>query len=163
MSIWVPMGVLIAWICCFIIGGGLIGAFESGSICIENDEFTTTCYGNTGEWYAGIAFIVIAVLLKFTFWVLLIVRCFQRRGYVAVTTVVQNNNTIHNETGMPLRQYEPQQEQQLPPGYATRPYQDVPLQSQYDTSKVGQMKYCGQCGTGNTTPYCSKCGGHVTM
>jgi len=130
MSIWWPMGVLAGWVLCFIAAAGLIGAYESSANCEFNeDDGTTTCYGNNGEFYAGIAFIIVAVILKFIFWGLLIVRCYQRRrGYVSVTTVVENNN-LGNQQGVPLNQYVPQQEQHT--GYQSQVYQDVPLQTRY--------------------------------
>lgn len=81
---------------------------------------------------------------------------------MAVTTVV-NNNVGGGEAAIPLNGYQGHQEQPAPGYAAQQSYQDVPLQTQYDTSKVAQMKYCGQCGTGNNTPWCSKCGAQVPM
>ncbi|KAE8440933.1 hypothetical protein EG329_006172 [Mollisiaceae sp. DMI_Dod_QoI] len=162
VSLWWATGCLVGWIGCFIAGAALIGAWANNSDCVLNSDIdfdTESCSSHDSQYWAGVAFIIVAVILKLVFWTLMIVRCYQRRrGYVAVTV----NNTGHPEQGIPLNSY--QQPQREVPGYATQQYADVPLQSQYDPVHRGnEMKYCGLCGTGNTGSHCSKCNATLPM
>jgi hypothetical protein len=149
MSILWPLGMLAGWVICFIAGAGLIAAYVGTASCVTNivDGYAQrVCTGgNKGEYYAGLAFIVLAVILKLVFWVLLIMRCVQRRrGYVTVTTIVENNQSVHDQQ-IPLTRYEEQGQfgeynkhsgpqyvpEQGPTGYPPQAYQDnAPLHQQ---------------------------------
>ncbi|CZR54722.1 uncharacterized protein PAC_04606 [Phialocephala subalpina] len=165
MSMWWPMGILFAWIACLIAGAALIGSWVSNSNCVfDSDYDITTCDGKNGSYYAGLAFICIAIILKLVFWVLIIVRCYQRRkGYVAVTTV-----THVGEAGIPLNAYQPYGGAQQVPGYANQAYADRPMPAeghyapQY-APQVATERNCLQCGTRNSGQWCVKCGAQVPM
>lgn len=153
------MGILVVWIACLIAGGALIGSWVSNSNCVfDSDYDITTCDGKNGSYYAGLALICIAIILKLVFWVLIVVRCYQRRrGYVAVTTVTHTGG----EASIPLNAYQPYGGAQQPPGYA---YADRPMPAEgHYAPQVEVERSCMQCGTRNSGQWCVKCGAQVPM
>jgi len=99
MSHWVPIGIFIASVFFFVLGGGLLGAWGASSNCLDTNYDGTyyVCSGNNGEFYAGIAMIAIGAILKFAFWIVLILWCVQRRR--SRSTIVYVNNHIAAENG----------------------------------------------------------------
>jgi hypothetical protein len=167
ISKWWPIGFFCGAVFFFVLGGGLLGAWSSSTYCIY--DFGEYCYGNLGEWNGGIACIAIGAILKFVFWVLLIVRCVQiRRTGGAPSTIVYVNAQANAEAGTVQKPQPvanvysvPQQNNivQAAPEYGVATsHAEVPL-----AEKQVVMRYCGQCGKGNTTPFCSQCGSQVPM
>jgi hypothetical protein len=165
ISRWWPIGLLCSAILFFIIGGGLIGAWST-SECSYDIYDTYSCTNNTGDWNGGIACIAIGAILKFVFWVVLIVRCTQLRHSRAPSTVVYINAQAAAEAGTVEKTQPnanmysvPQSENvvQMAPQYGAVAQAHVPVAEKVVTS------YCGQCGTGTTTPFCSQCGCRVPM
>lgn len=74
ISKWWPIGLLIATLICFAVGGGLVG----GSIDTSSGYYDSPV-AFYGMFFVGITFLVIGVLTKLAFWVFLIVYCVQRR------------------------------------------------------------------------------------
>lgn len=102
MSKWWPIGLLISAVVLIIIGGALIGSAYSNEFC---DGFGD-CYYNGSEYDAGIALIILGVLVKLAFWIVLIVFIVRRRRLSSQTTnfTYANNNPIAGNVA-------PQQEQ----------------------------------------------------
>jgi hypothetical protein len=150
ISKWWPIGFFCGFVFFFVLGGGLIGA---------------------GIFLGGIACIAIGAILKFVFWVLLIVWAVQRRRgrAAAPSTIVYVNAQANAEAGTVQKPQPiattystPQQNYTVQPGteYGIAPaYTGVPNV----VEKQAVIRYCGQCGTGNTTPFCSQCGSQVPI
>jgi hypothetical protein len=165
ISHWWVIGVFCSSVLFFVIGGGLLGAWSSSAACGYY-----YCYGDAGEWNGGIACIAIGAILKFVFWVLLIVWCVQRRRSRAPSTVVYVNAQAAAEAGTA-----PKPQPQANVYSAPQPeYAGVQPAPQYGAAaqvqapapvaeKQAVMRYCGHCGTGTTTPLCSQCGSQVPM
>jgi hypothetical protein len=143
-----PIGCFCSFVFFFVVGGGLIAA---------------------GIFEGGIACIALGAILKFVFWVLLIVWCVQRRRAVAPSTIVYVNAQANAEAGTV------QKPQPITTVYNTQ-QQNYTVQSgtKYNVAAVhtkvpnvvekqAVMRYCGQCGIGTTTPFCSQCGSQVPL
>jgi hypothetical protein len=147
LSKWWPIGVFCGAVFFFVLGGGLLGA---------------------GVLVGGIACIAIGAILKFVFWVLLIIHCVQIRRTRAPSTIVYVNAQANAEAGtvqkpQPLANAysvpQPNYTVQSAPEYGVAAaHAEVPI-----VEKQALMRYCGQCGTGTTTPFCSQCGSQVPM
>ena len=166
LSHWWVIGVFCASVLFFIIGGGLLGAWSSSLIC--DGYYYDICYGNAGEWDGGIACIAIGSILKFVFWVLLIVWCVQRRRSRAPSTVVYVNAQAAAEAGTAAKPQPQTNVYSVPqPEYAgvqPAPQYGAAAQAQVPVAeKQAVMRYCSACGTGTTTPFCSQCGSQVPM
>lgn len=74
VSKWWPIGLLIATLICFAVGGGLVG----GSMDTSSGYYDSPV-AFYGMFFGGVAFLVIGALTKLAFWVFLIVYCVQRR------------------------------------------------------------------------------------
>lgn len=165
MSRWWPLGIFCSSVLFFVIGGGLLGAWSSSFNCYGYYDF---CYGNAGEWNGGIACIVIGAILKLAFWVVLIVWCVQRRRSSAPSTIVYVNAQAAAEAGT-VAKPQPQANVYSPPQPEYAGVQPVPqyvgaAQAQVPVAeKQAVTRYCGQCGTGTTTPFCSQCGYQAPM
>jgi hypothetical protein len=168
ISKWWPIGFFCGAVFFFVLGGSLIGAYSSSADCAYNYNYGEYCYGNTGEWDGGIACIAIGAILKFVFWVLLIIRCVQIRRTRAPSTIVYVNAQANAEAGtvqkpQPVANVysapQPNYTVQSAPEYGVAvAHAEAPL-----VEKQAVMRYCGQCGTGTTTPFCSQCGSQVPM
>jgi hypothetical protein len=167
ISKWWPIGFFCGAVFFFVLGGGLLGAWSSSVDCIY-DYYSDYCGGNDSEWNGGIACIAIGAILKFVFWVLLIIRCVQIRRTRAPSTIVYVNAQANAEAGtvqkpQPLANAysvpQPNYTVQSAPEYGVAAaHAEVPI-----VEKQALMRYCGQCGTGTTTPFCSQCGSQVPM
>lgn len=151
MSRWWPISFFIAALVFIIIGGGLIGAWTSSvNNFYDDDSFDTV--GNNGEFYGGVACLVIAGICKLVGWILLIVRCMQRQR--SPPTVIAYPYQPPNQYAMPATRG----------GYVTIPGQastPAPSYTNYQTApnESGMaMRYCGNCGAAVTTPFCAQCG-----
>jgi hypothetical protein len=165
ISKWWPIGVLCSSVFFFVLGGGLLGAWSTSFTCSEYDY---SCDGNVSDWNGGIACIAIGAILKFVFWVLLIIWCVQRRRARAPSTIVYINTQANVEAGTVQKPQTlatvysaPQQDYTVQPapeyGVAAAHAEAPPVEKQLVT------RYCGHCGTGTTTPYCPRCGSQVPM
>ncbi|OAQ66340.1 double zinc ribbon domain-containing protein [Pochonia chlamydosporia 170] len=159
MSRWWPVSFFIAAVIFFIIGGGLMGAWAASYDSWDG-------YYNNGNWYGAIACFVIASLLKLTAWILLIIWCVKGRRTQSSTTVTYVNVPPVNNTYTNVPLQAPQQQ------YAPQPYGAEPIKSAtpapvYQNVETVPMqygetaRYCGNCGTAATTPFCAHCGGKV--
>ncbi|KAN0099084.1 hypothetical protein V8E51_012859 [Hyaloscypha variabilis] len=148
ISKWWPIGVFCSAVFFFILGGGLLGA---------------------GVLTGGIGCVAIGAILKFVFWVLLIVYCVQRRHARAPSTIVYVNAQANAEAGTVQKPQTiatvysaPQQDYTVQPapeyGVAAAHAEVPPV-----VEKQLVTRYCGHCGTGTTTPYCPRCGSQVPM
>lgn len=172
ISKWWPIGCFCSSVFFFVLGGGLLGAWSS-SLCSYGyggyGGYSDSCDGNSGEWNGGIACIAIGAILKFVFWVLLIIWCVQRRRARTPSTIVYVNAQANAEAGtfqkpQPVATVysasQPNYTVQPAPGYGVAAaHAEVPPV----VEKQGVTRYCGQCGTGTTTPFCSQCGSQVPM
>jgi len=166
LSHWWPIGLIISSVVFFVIGGGLLGAWSSSTYC--DGYFNDYCYSNGSEYDAGVAFIVIGVILKIAFWIVLIIFCVQRRRTQSPSTVVYVNAQAAAESGNAAKA-QPQANVYSAP---QQEYTGVQPAPQYGAGAQGQApvvekqtvtRYCGHCGAGNTTPFCSQCGSQVPM
>jgi len=168
ISQWWPIGLLISSVLFFILGGGLLGAWSSSTVC-DYGYFDDICYGNASEYDGGIACIVIAVVLKVAFWIVLIVFCVQRRrSRASPSTVVYVNAQAAAESGNAAKA-QPQASMYSTPqpeftGVQPAPQYGAPAQVQTPVAeKQAVTRYCGHCGAGNVTPFCAQCGSQVPM
>ncbi|KAJ5291029.1 hypothetical protein N7478_000280 [Penicillium angulare] len=180
---WYPISFFIAAIVFFIIGGALLGTYFSsgysscGSYYYYGDYYDSgTCFdGNNGEFYGGIACLVIGGVLKLTAWILFIIWCVKRQ---------RNNQTnITYVNNAPMEPYPQQQQTYAAPqpmypmqqggGFAPRSaaaspgpmYAEAGSQSVVGTpppkegvASATAYKYCGQCGTAANGRFCGQCG-----
>jgi hypothetical protein len=165
MSRWYPLGFLLASIAFFILGGALFGAWSSNNNCYyDTIQYSTICSGNNGLFYGGAACCAIGGILKLLFWITLFLWCVRRRRG-SMTTVVHVNSTVAG-TGMAENKPSTNASSEQAPYYYPQSSTPAPTY----TSAPGQggmtpdnqpMKYCGNCGTAATTPFCPKCGAQV--
>jgi len=164
LSKWWVVGVFCSSVFFFVLGGGLLGAWSASLSCSYYDYI---CYGDLGEWNGGIACIAIGAILKFVFWVLLIVWCVQRRRSRAPSTVVYVNAQANAEAGTVQKPQPVANVYSVPQrDYTVQPapeYGVAAAQAGVPTEKQLATRYCGQCGSGTTTPFCAKCGSQVPM
>lgn len=167
MSRWWPIGFLLGSIVFFVVGGALFGAYDND--CLDN--FDDDCNSNNSMFYGGVACCVIGGILKVIFWILLFVWCAQRRRS-STTTVAVHVNTAPAGAGMagntPSTNISSQQAPQPTYYYPQSPPTPAPTYTSSVQSPGGTtasekqiMKYCGNCGTAATTPFCSSCGVQV--
>jgi len=174
MSRWWPIGFLLASIALFIIGGALFGAWGSSTYCYY-EGYYEYCDGKTaGLFYGGVACCVIGGILKLIFWITLFVWCARRRRS-STTTVVQVNAAPVVTENKPSANVSAQQTQIDPsapqstyyyPQSAPTPaptYTSVQSQGGMNVPELGNQptKYCGNCGTTATSPFCMKCGAQI--
>ncbi|PMD40855.1 hypothetical protein L207DRAFT_625556 [Hyaloscypha variabilis F] len=79
-----PIGLLVAWVLLFAIGGGLLGAWNSSvDHCVYNYEVTVDtvydCNENYGLYQGAAACFAIGAIVKLAFWIILFARCIQIR------------------------------------------------------------------------------------
>lgn len=164
LSKWWPIGILIAAVVLFVIGGGLLGAyynsFNTGCTSIDSYSYDDYCYGygNAGLWDGGIACIALGGVLKLTFWILFIIYRTQRRRYRALEATGPStyvNVSMGDYSAKPeiATSYAPPHHQ---PQYSSAPAADPLLQQPY-----GHTKFCGNCGTAISTAFCTSCGAAV--
>jgi hypothetical protein len=158
-SKWWPISFFIAAVLFFVIGGGLVGAWSASYTC-DLSGWTSYCgNGNDGEFYGGVAMLVIGGLCKLTAWIMLIVWCVKRssRQPTSVAYTYQPINYAAPTAPAapappaPLHYQAPQPYQNAPP------YQNSPSPAPH-SKEGGGIKYCGQCGAAATTPFCPQCG-----
>jgi len=167
MSKWWPIGLFISWVIFVIIGGGLIGAWNSN---VQYGSYYGEYGGhveNMSQYYGAIACFAIGGILQLTFWIVLIVwRVQRRRSPPVVSTSVIYANTPSAEAAradkispnwQPPTEIYPAPQPTVPaptyhtvqiPGGTTAP----------SAEKQTTMRYCGNCGTAITTPFCKQCG-----
>jgi hypothetical protein len=175
MSKWWPIGFFLASVAFFIIGGALFGAWGSSTYCYYDDLNYYYCDGKTaGLFYGGVACCVIAGILKLIFWITLFVWCARRRR-LSTTTVVQVNTAPVVTENKPSTNVSTQQTEIDPsapqstyyyPQSAPTPaptYTSVQNPGGMNVPELGNqpMKYCGNCGTTATSPFCMKCGAQI--
>lgn len=161
MSKWWPISFFIAAVIFFIIGGGLIGAWASSATAYDSydsyDSYDYTYYySNSGEYYGALACFALGGICKFVAWVLLIVWCVKRSRSrtVVVTQAYEPYQSYGNNYAAPA----------APQGYAPVPVPSPAPVPPYGNAQTapnqtgGQMRYCTNCGTAVTTPFCSQCG-----
>ncbi|KAK4247532.1 hypothetical protein C7999DRAFT_41184 [Corynascus novoguineensis] len=159
-SKWWPLGFFIAAILMFIIGGALVGAWSASYDCYYSSSYySSSCDGNSGLLYGGAACFVIGGLLKLTAWILLIIWCVKRS--TRNTTSISYNYQPLNYAGpaptaAPVAPAAPAPLYQNGPAYQNAP----PYQSAASPApqQKTDLRYCGQCGSGTTSPYCPQCG-----
>ncbi|OCK92081.1 uncharacterized protein K441DRAFT_663790 [Cenococcum geophilum 1.58] len=165
ISKWWPIGCFCFSVLFFVLGGGLIGAWSTSVGCSYYYDYTDYCYGNVGEWNGGIACLAIGAVLKFVFWVLLVVWCVQRRRSRAPATIVYVNAQANAEAGTVQKPQPAATVYSAPqPNYTVQPtpeYGVAAAHGEVPAEKQVMTRYCGQCGTGTTTLFCSKCGSQV--
>ncbi|KAJ5580041.1 uncharacterized protein N7459_006026 [Penicillium hispanicum] len=114
-SKWWPIGFFIGAVVFFVIGGALIGTYVSNaySDCYNSYSYDSYYYsnyscsvGNTGEFYGGVACLVIGGILKLIAWVLLIVYCVKRRR-AEHTTVIYTSAPMPETTNQPFAGQQP--------------------------------------------------------
>ncbi|KAJ5682315.1 hypothetical protein N7462_005480 [Penicillium macrosclerotiorum] len=174
ISKWWCIGFFIAAVVFFIIGGALVGTyFSSGySTCSTYSSFSSYYYdyscfdGNDGEFYGGIAMIVIGGVCKLVAWILLIVFCVQRRRF---------NQTNITYVNAPMAAPQPVAQQgyvapqpTYPPvdptaQFPRSPASPAPYPASVSTpppkeATATAFRYCGQCGTAMSSRFCPQCG-----
>ncbi|KAL2174866.1 uncharacterized protein P884DRAFT_279796 [Thermothelomyces heterothallicus CBS 202.75] len=155
-SKWWPLGFFIAAILLIIIGGALVGAWTANAEC-SYDDYYYSCDHNTGMLWGAVACFVIGGLLKLTAWILLIVWCVKRSTRVP-TSVSYSYQPLNYAGPVPTAAPAPP----APLYQSGAPYQNAPPYQSAGAPPAPQQKdavrYCGQCGSGTTSPYCPQCG-----
>lgn len=158
ISKWWPIGFFCSALFFFV-----LGAWNN---CDYYDDY---CFGNVDEWDGGIACIAISALLKLVFWVLLIIWCLQRRHALVQPTIVYVNAQSNAEAGtvqktQPVATVYNARE----PKYIVQPAPECGVAAaQVEIPRIVEKqvvpRYCGQCETCTTSPFCSRCGSQVPM
>ncbi|KAJ5898733.1 hypothetical protein N7504_009021 [Penicillium tannophilum] len=170
---WWPISFAIAAIIFFVIGAALLGTYFNSSYSSCDDYYSysyyssTYCYGGSdGEFYGGIACIVIGGIMKLIAWILFIVWCVKR------SRIQQNNITYVNNApaGAPQQSYAapqplfpmqpsasfaPRSPASPGPGYAEAAGTPPPKEG---LASATASKYCSRCGTAAHGRFCSQCG-----
>ena len=187
MSKWWPIGVFIAALIFIVIGAALIGVYEGSCISdsfnynyyddnyLDYDNYYIVC-DPIGEFYGGIACIVIGALLKIAGWILVLIWCIKRRharrSYAAPMAQPAHTPQPQPSFVAPQPTYPPQHPPQpspyasgMPPGAAASYYNDMPREAPSTTSSPPPKepiptttRTCGQCGAAVTSPFCPQCG-----
>jgi hypothetical protein len=168
MSAWWPISLGIATFIFFIAGGALLGTWAG-------------CYYDcsAGNYYGGIALIVIAIFLKIAWIVTLVMYIRSRRsGYRASAnskvysnagTGLMDGRNFSSSQPLAPTQYpfaSPAQTQYSPVPVAAPMYDQMPAKNQatYASAEMpaqnapGGIRYCIQCGATVHTPFCAHCG-----
>ncbi|KAJ5630439.1 uncharacterized protein N7484_010539 [Penicillium longicatenatum] len=167
---WWPIGFAIAAVIFFVIGAALLGTYFNSSYSSCDDYYysyysSSYCYdGNNGEFYGGIACIVIGGILKLVAWILFIIWCVKRNR------IQQNKITFINNAPAeaPQQQYAaPQPMYPMQPGATYAPSASpgpgfaeaagTPSPKEGVASATA-YKYCSQCGVAAHGRFCSQCG-----
>ncbi|OAA45459.1 hypothetical protein NOR_03248 [Metarhizium rileyi] len=161
MSRWWPFSFFIGAIIFFIIGGGLMGAWAS--------SYNGFGYYTNGNWYGAIACFVIASLLKFIAWLLLIVWCVRGRSRSQSSTTVTyvGPPPVHNNyAAVPPQNYSQQPYVTDPTKSHTHTHMHTPAPVYQNVETVpvqygGTARHCGNCSNATTAPFCAQCGSKV--
>jgi hypothetical protein len=148
-SKWWPISFFISAVVFFIIGGGLLGAWAASSYddCLDYDYYySCTTLSNKGEFYGGIACVVIGAICKLVAWILLIVYCVKRRSQPM--SVAYTYQPLDYQAAAPVA-----------PAVPMNPYPTAPTPRPKEEA-MG-MRYCGHCGAVVTTAFCPQCGSKV--
>jgi hypothetical protein len=167
LSKWWPIGVIIAAVIFFAIGGGILGAyynsFNTGCTSYDDYSYNDYCYsyGNIGLWDGGIACLCLGGVLKLTFWILFIIYRTQRRRYRAYEAAPSAYVNVSPTKPEASTSYAPPHRQ---PQYSPAPTADPLLPQPYEHTIMDQQstrRFCGQCGTAISTTFCTQCGAAV--
>lgn len=144
ISKWWPIGLAIGAVALYAIGGGLVG-----SAC---DYY----YCDLSLWNAGVAFCSLAAICSVAWLVMLVLWATRRNRttpYNAQTVVLDSRN-------VPVQPVQMQSQQAHAEMEAEDKAQPV-VQAQAVNGDGQGGRFCGQCGTQASTPFCSKCGTRV--
>jgi len=169
LSAWWPISFGVAALIFFIAGGALLGTWAG-------------CYFDcsAGNYYGGIALIVIAFFFKIA-WIVTLVIYIRRRRYGyggaqasqngkahwnASTGLMDGRNFSSSQPPAPT-QYSfapPTQTQYSAVPIAAPTYDEIPAKATYPAAELhqqntsGGIRYCFQCGATVRTPFCAHCG-----
>ncbi|GAB1317857.1 Zinc-ribbon domain-containing protein [Madurella fahalii] len=154
-SKWWPISFFLAAVLFFIIGGGLLGGWTAHAYDCVDSSYYSSCssVGNLGMWYGAVACFAIGGICKLVAWILFIVWCVKRSAREARSIaytyqpLAYANAPIAPTAAAPTYQNAP-------------PYQNAHVLTPARSKEPMEMgtRYCGQCGTGVTTPFCPHCG-----
>ncbi|KAJ6015381.1 hypothetical protein N7540_009972 [Penicillium herquei] len=183
LSKWYPISFAIAAVVFFIIGGALVGTYynstwsscDSSYYYYDSYYSDSSCFddGNSGEFYGGIACIVIGGILKLTAWILFIIWCVKRQRGNSTTITYVNNAPME-----PIKQQQPYAAPQpmypaqhgapyVPPSPASPGpiYAEAGAHSSVGTPPPKEglatgtgYKFCSQCGIASSGRFCPQCG-----